>query len=226
MSLAMIAVLVATSTGPMRVFIDPGHGVGTNSGTRTVDCEDEQAVNLRHSRHLARHLKRRGYVVKLARRSHAGPSYKRRARAAKAFAADVLISVHADSRGAMYGDDTCPEGRGHAGFAVLWSDEGEPSATEPRARLARALARRMAAAGLTAYDGADYGVQYEADRVPGSFRDRRGLFMLRRPAMPSLIIETHHALIRDETAAWKTPARLNAFAKAVEVALRDYRRSG
>lgn len=206
-----------------RVFIDPGHGAGTNSGATTARCETEAAVNLRISASLAERLGQT-HRVRVARKTAAGPSYKARAASAAKWQADVLLSVHADTRGDASVQTTasgrrCPVNDVQPGFAVLVSDEGEAKLAERRRTLARAIAQQMVAAGFTAYGGDDYGTLYDRDRVAGVFIDRRGLFMLRRPKMPSVIIETHHAWHRDEVKRWSQPKTLKAFAKAVDAAL-------
>jgi N-acetylmuramoyl-L-alanine amidase len=45
--------------------------------------------------------------------------------------------------------------------------------------------------------------------------------MLRRPRVPSVIIETHHALDFEEAERWKEPRTLEAFAAAVAQGLVD-----
>ena len=87
-----------------------------------------------------------------------------------------------------------------------------------------ALGSAMAQAGFPPYPGADYGSLYEAHpEQPGVFVDRheprKRIRMLRRPTMPSVIIETHHAWDRREEARWQEPATLEVFALAVTAAL-------
>src|SRR5262249_55614386 len=105
------------------------------------------------------------------------------------------------------------------GFSVLYSDRGDPALNAGRQSLARAVARRMALAGLGAYDGRDYPGLYLNDAVPGAFVDRRFLYVLRKPEVPSIIVETHHFLDLEESARWKEPRTLEAFAAAVAGAL-------
>jgi len=50
---------------------------------------------------------------------------------------------------------------------------------------------------------------------------RRRVFLLRAPRMPSIIIETHHALDYRESARWAEPRTHDAFAAAVAAALVD-----
>ena len=80
----------------------------------------------------------------------------------------------------------------------------------------------MALAGLGAYDGRDYpGLYLDDPEQPGAFIDRRFLYVLRKPAVPSVIVETHHFLDLEEVARWNEPRTLEAFAAAVAGALVD-----
>ena len=57
----------------------------------------------------------------------------------------------------------------------------------------------MSLAGLTPYDGRDYpGLYLDDPAQAGAFIDRRYLFVLRKPEVPSVIVETHHFLDLDE----------------------------
>jgi hypothetical protein len=79
---------------------------------------------------------------------------------------------------------------------------------------------RMALAGLGTYDGRDYpGLYLDDPEQPGAFIDRRFLYVLRKPAVPSVIVETHHFLDLEEAARWAEPRTLEAFAAAVAGAL-------
>jgi len=119
---------------------------------------------------------------------------------------------------------------GTPGFSVLWSDEGEAELVSKRQSLARATARHMREAGFFAYGGVEYGDLYAVDaEVSGVFVDRhvpdKRIFVLRRPTMPSILIETHHALDPREARRWDDPTTLEVFASAVASALVDVLRS-
>ena len=88
------------------------------------------------------------------------------------------------------------------------------------------MARRMGEAGFLPYGGDDYVGLYAPDsEQPGTFVSRhlpgQRIFVLRKPPMPSVIIETHHALDFEEAARWKEPRTLEAFAAAVAQGLVD-----
>lgn len=147
---------------------------------------------------------------------------------AKAWGAHVFLSLHSDVRGAGYpwlkvrGRD-CYRNEGHGGFAILWSDESDDAALAAgRERLATRLAVEMMARGFSAYDGADCSGLYAAT-APGVFVDRHApdkrIRVLRRPAMPSVIVEAHQAWDMAEVVAWDLPETRAVFAAAVARAL-------
>ena len=84
----------------------------------------------------------------------------------------------------------------------------------------------MREAGFWPYRGGEYAGLYEHDaEQPGVFVDRHApaqrIFVLRRPSMPSALIETHHALDPREAERWSEPHTLDVFASAVAAALVD-----
>ncbi|MFP2906556.1 N-acetylmuramoyl-L-alanine amidase [Pyxidicoccus sp. 3LFB2] len=220
--------------GKRRIFLDAGHGADGNTGNRSVTCEDEASFTLRASEDLARRLEATGHFrVRISRKAGERVPYASRLNAARAWNAHVLLSLHSDARGMAspwepapgqqcYRQDASP------GFSVLWSEEADAPLREQRARLARALARGLEHAGFRYYDGADYTGLYAADSAqPGVFVTRvsepthRRIFVLRRPTIPSVIIETHHALDFEEAARWREERTLEAFAAAVAQGLVD-----
>ena len=222
-------------TRALRIAIDPGHGVGSNSGNSSCLCIDEQDHNLRVAQHLAQSLEAQGqHPTQLTRSDNRGPAYSTRITTAQQGAADLLISLHSDARGEQHHwlpspDATCSWNDGNPGFSVLWSDEAEPALAEARLTLAAALAARLAEAGFLAYDGHEYQGIYEGHPDhPGVFLDRheprKRVRMLRRPTMPSVIIETHNAWDRLEEPRWQEEATLDAFDAAVLTALADWAR--
>jgi N-acetylmuramoyl-L-alanine amidase len=231
LSCALLSLPDAAFAGdrPLRVYLDAGHGVPGNSGATNASCELEQDVTLAIAKHVARKLEARGgFAVRVSRETASGPAYPARLEEAAKFGADVLISVHIDSRGAAtfveVGERSCPRSDAHRGFSVLVSEEGQQSLVEKRFALARAVASRMREAGGVAYDGADYFGLYVKDGEPGVFIDRRGLFILRRTKIPSIIVETHHGWNIDEVEVWRSEAKLDAFAESLALALESLRK--
>ena len=108
---------------------------------------------------------------------------------------------------------------------MLWSDEDSARRPEREksAQYGRSIALTMAQTGMRPYNGWDYQGLYDADAVPGGFVDRhvprRRVWMLKKPTVPSVIVETHHALDLQERARWDEPATLEVFGAAIAAAL-------
>ena len=202
----------------IKVFLDPGHGTGTNTGNQGSRCQAEEDAMLELADDLAARLPHFGpFEVKSARPDGARVGYGTRVRRANAWDADVFLSLHSDARGLMkwwkpLGSWSCTRTDADPGFAILVSEEGGPRLAADRSELAGAVAKRMAQAGFGAYSGIDYGGLYEAGDVDGTWLDRRGLLMLRRPTMPSVIIETYHAWDLREVRRWDEERTRDAFA--------------
>lgn len=215
----------ATPAGVL--LLDAGHGAPGNPGNTGWACESEGDVMRRLADGLAPLLRADGLAVTLTRPDATLVDYDRRMEMAKA--ATWLVSLHSDSRAGdgpvLHPTTGCVVATGAPGFAVLWSDEGDAGLAGARLALARAVARRMAEAGFGAYPGLDYGGLYEADEVPGVFVDRHDprqrIRFLRRPKIPSVIVETHQAWDPIEAARWEEPATREAFARALTLALAD-----
>jgi N-acetylmuramoyl-L-alanine amidase len=84
----------------------------------------------------------------------------------------------------------------------------------------------MGEAGFLAYGGGAYVGIYAADeQAKGLFVDRHApeqrIYVLRRAAMPSILVETHNALDPREAERWNDPETLDAFAAAGAAALGD-----
>lgn len=237
--------LPAAPSRKVRVAIDAGHGAPGNHGAQSCRCEAEEDFTLREATRLAGALTATGaFEVRLLRGGEARPSYAGRIRDAVAFEAEAVLSLHFDVRGeAVWWSPspglTCARSLGRAlllppglpleaahdssGFAVLWSEHGPAPQVERRRALGRALASSLSATGLKAYDGFDYPGLYRSDETPGGFVDahppRQRIWMLSRPELPVLILETHHALDVEERARWDEPATHRAVATAVAAAL-------
>jgi len=217
--------------GKKRIYLDPGHGFAWNTGNISVRCEREEDFTLRAAQDLAARLKNTGhFTVRLSRApGNRRISYESRVAEADAWGAHAFLSLHSDTRGlalpvAVHQGLTCSQNSDDPGFAILFNDDAAEPLLSRRASLARALARWMKGVGFSPYDGRDYVGLYAQDPVEaGVFADRRGgrVYVLRKPRMPSAIIETHHALDPREVAQWDEPATQQAFALAVAQALVD-----
>ncbi len=218
----------------LRVYVDAGHGAKDNHGAVSALCENEEDFTARTADALAKALAATGrFEVKLSRSGDARPSYGARVAEAEKWRADVILGIHFDVRGSAILWEPEPgkqcwrtpllqaPGEETGGFSVLWSDEDQAKRPERQggARLGRQISKSMAAAGFAPYGGWDYQGLYVPDEVPGCFIARRKVWMLKRPTIPSLIIETHHALDLQERARWDEPRTLQVFAAAIAAAL-------
>jgi N-acetylmuramoyl-L-alanine amidase len=180
--------------------------------------------NLRAQDELADHLEETGlFTVVRGRLSDSRTSYASRLETLAASSAVLMVELHADVReGGTLWEPTpgveCVRNLGKTGFSVLFNDSATGSLLQGRTTLARAVSADLREAGFRPYAGGDYLGAYEPD-VPGVWRDRRGLMMLRRPEIPSVIIETHNHQNPDEVARWAEPATRQAFYATVATAL-------
>jgi N-acetylmuramoyl-L-alanine amidase len=212
--------------GKKRIYLDAGHGAPGNQGNTSVTCEPEEAFTLRVAQDLAKRLEATGHFqVKLSREPGQRPTYQARLEEAERWRAQLFVSLHSDSRGETSWwretpEQGCLRNDAAPGFSVLYADDIAEPLLSRRLTLARALARRMEEAGFLPYGGEDYVGLYAPDsEQPGTFVSRhlpgQRIFVLRKPPMPSVIIETHHALDLEEVARWREERTLEVFAAAV-----------
>ncbi len=228
-----ISPLFPVDFGTRKVFVDPGHGAPNNPGNSSCVCRDEQDFTLDVARSIAGWLRQTGHFdVRLSRDGDERVTYQARVEAATAWGADVFLSIHSDIRGqtgetqVVGRDKVCRVNLGTPGFSVLLSEDGPESLVAARRTLARKTALRMREAGFGAYGGTEYGTLYARDSdESGVFLDRHAyeqrIFVLWKPTMPSIIVETHHALDPREVQLWTAKATHEAFASAVAASLVD-----
>lgn len=213
--------------GPRKkVMLSAGHGTGTNIGNIGAHGQVEEETTLEVVLDLAERLEALDrFDIVLSRDVGERPSYQRRVDRAEALGVDVLVELHTDSRGdptvwannpdrVIYRDDHQP------GFSILYRDKD--SIREERASFARTVATSMAQAGFPPYGGENYTGLFDLDPTPGAFQDRRYLFMLRKPSMPSVIVELHNAIDYEESLRWREDRVKEAFAWAMADALTRY----
>jgi N-acetylmuramoyl-L-alanine amidase len=218
--------------GKRRVLLDPGHGARDNTGNRSAFCRDEQDFTLSLAESVAAELERTGsFEVRLARRAGEVVEYADRIGQAEAWGADALVSLHSDVRG--HARDwqplpgrTCRRSRHAPGYAVIYSDDGEAALVERRRALARALGDRLRSSRFLPYPGSGYAGDYAPEpNAHGVFVDRRErnerIYLLHRPRLASVLIETHNALDDREALRWEEPETRRAFAAALAAALID-----
>ena len=230
--LAAPAIVFPANFGVHRVYVDPGHGAPGNPGNTSCFCLAEEDFTLFAARELADRLEATGHFLVRKSRDGVDPvEYRDRVDEAAQWGAEVFISLHSDVR--SHADRwsprpgvSCPVSYAAPGFTVIYSDDGAAPLVLDRQRLARATARRLTATGLLPYDGAGYATLYDSDPgEPGVFLDRHAteqrIFVLYRPKMAAILIETHHALDPREAERWEDDATLDAFSAALGAALVD-----
>ncbi|MBL8911162.1 MAG: N-acetylmuramoyl-L-alanine amidase [Archangium sp.] len=215
----------------IRVAVDAGHGYADNTGNIGGHCQREMDHTLVVADFLADALEKTGrFEVMRSRVGNALPRYQTRIAAIEKWKADVVISIHSDARGLAtpveQGDGgVCWQNPDEPGFSVLWNDEG-PS-FPARQKLGRAVGSRLRDAGFVEYSGVNYADLYTQDPVePSGWIDKRPLkkrvYFLRASKIPTVIIETHHALDVTEVARWDEPKTFDAFSAAVAAAILDF----
>ncbi len=208
------------------VYLDAGHGAVDNPGNTSCFCVPEQDFTHALADDVESILEETGrfWIV----RSRAGAQlvkYAARVDEAVRLKADVFVSLHSDVRGTkeLWRPEPaveCQRALDAPGFSVLYSDEGAPDIAAKRRRLAERVAGAMGEASFLAYGGAEYVGLYEGVGAgTGVFVDRhepnKRIFVLRRPVMPSIIVETHNALDPREAEAWEDAGVRRAFAFAL-----------
>jgi N-acetylmuramoyl-L-alanine amidase len=213
------------------VFVVAGHGASGNEGNLGSWCTREQDFTLEAADALSALLDGTGrFDVVRARTGEQRPSYAARVRHLARSGATAMIELHSDARAdalvanaVSEAGETCWRDDGEPGFTVLVRDIGAPAPlVAERLALARTLAEALAGAGFPAWVGDNYEGLYEADEVAGVWHDRRGLYMLRKPTVPSVIIETHNAFDGRETVRWSEPETHDTFGRAVLAGLIAY----
>ncbi len=241
----------AARAAPVRLLLDAGHGAEDNRGNIGLfgQVEAEEMASLARALLALLQAQTPEVVVTLTRPDHRLVSYDRRLELCAG--QDLLLSLHSDSRWGVMSWDLPPlgvlagepeplwENTGAQGFAILVSDEGPADLAAARLHWAQALARRMVEEGFQPYLGLDYGALadgglYAADPspvpVPGVFVDRHApgqrIRLLRRPQIPSLIVETHEAHDRSEVLWWSEGSTQAAFARAILRSIDDIHLGG
>lgn len=217
---------------PFRLYLDAGHGEPGNSGNTSAACESEQDVMLELADDLAQRMANNpAFELRRSRGPSTKPEYSTRIAEAEAWPADLILSLHSDARAGdaqSRSEQGCEQSTNSAGFSVLWGDEvphnAVPALADTRRRYGSQLALAMTAAGFLPHSGSDYvGLYLPDSTTPGLFLDahrpKQKIRMLRRPRVPSIILETHNARDADEVMRWRETGTRAAFASAVEWAL-------
>lgn len=210
--------------GKPTIFVNAGHGAPRNSGSLSLFCTWEMDHNLRVQDELAAFLEASGlFTVVRGRTTAQRSSYSARLEDLAASQAVLMVELHADVRegGTLWEPSPgveCVRNLGKTGFSVLFNDSATGALLTGRTTLARTVSSGLREAGFRPYHGSDYFGAYEPD-LPGVWRDRRGLMMLRRPRVPSIIIETHNHQNPDEVARWAEAETRQTFYATIAAAL-------
>lgn len=224
--------------GVLRVMLDPGHG-GVDPGAE-ADGLVEADLMLTFAQELRAVLSRQaGYAVGLTRDDDSFVPLEARITAARAFGADVLLSLHADA---------LPEDAGQASGATVYtlSEEASDKASQI---LAERHDRSDLIAGVDLEDQGDEiaivlmdlvrrETAPRADALAGllvdAFRDgtghvssrplrRAGFSVLKAPDFPSVLLELGFLSSREDRARLADPAWRTEAAQAILTALQDWR---
>lgn len=227
----------APEPGARRValYLDAGHGAVDNAGNTSSFCVREQDFTLALADDVAAWLEETGrFWVVGSRAGDALVAYSARVEEATKLKADVFVSLHSDVRGTKetWSPEpslSCQRAIDAAGFSVLYSDEADKALVSRRLLLAERVAAALTEAAFVPYGGEEYVGLYEAlDARPGVFVDRheakKRIFVLRRPTMPSIIVETHNALDPREAELWEDAAVRKSFALALGRAILEVAR--
>lgn len=180
----------------MRIVIDPGHG-GHDPGAVDLRQEEvgdlydtrEDDINLEISLRLRNQLEARGHQIQMTRASSVYPTLTDRVRLANRWPADLFVSIHCNA-------STNEEAQG---IETLIHSADSPAAD---------VARRIQARLVDAAGAVDRGV-----------KARPGIYVLRKTAMPALLIECGFVTHIDEEAMLNDPDYQEAIAEAIAEAI-------
>lgn len=184
------------------IVVDAGHG-GIDSGTRGYDGQLEKALVLDEALRLGKVLERRGYAVHLTRTSDVYVPLRDRVNAARAYGADLFISLHADSNPdpKVFGASvyTLSEAASDAEAAALARKENQSDVVagvdlagenSPVASILIGLAQRDTINRSVHFaDALVPDLAHATDILPRAPRRSAGFVVLKAPDVPAVLIE-------------------------------------
>lgn len=215
----------------LRIVLDVGH-TAESEGAISARNVAEFAFNLRLARLIEEKLKAEGFAETrlLLTEGKARPSLFRRVASANNLHADLLLSIHHDSVPNKMLEDWEFEGKkSHysdrfSGYSVFVSRENPDFRTS--LRFAELVAGEMKAGGLR------YAAQYSlpimgSNQHPLLNKDTGiysydELIVLRKTAMPAVLLEAGSIINRDEELAMDSPERRNIIAGGVASAVKEF----
>lgn len=211
LTLALAAASPSSAAAARTVLVDVGHSLAAQ-GSTSASGVGEFRYNRALALDLAAEMRRRGWRVLVPNADGRTSSLAARPAAARAAAADLLISIHHDSVQAWQ----MPSSRSFSGFST-WASGSHPRASEST-RCAGLIGRSMAAAGMRPNLS-------HAARVPGESRDLRDpqagryrrddLAVLRLSRTPAVLVEAGVIANPDEEAWLARPETRRGIAAAI-----------
>lgn len=214
-----------------RIVLDVGH-TAESEGAISARNVAEFVFNLRLAKLIEERLKAEGFAETrlLLTAGKARPSLLRRVAVANNLHADLLLSIHHDSVPNKMLEDWEFEGKkSHfsdrfSGYSVFVSRDNPDFKTS--LRFAELVASEMKAQGLR------YAEQY-SQPVMGRYQhpllnketgvySNDELFVLRKTAMPAVLLEAGSIINRDEEREMDSPERRNIIAGGVAAAVKDF----
>ncbi|WP_229198452.1 N-acetylmuramoyl-L-alanine amidase family protein [Bradyrhizobium acaciae] len=214
-----------------RIVLDVGH-TAESEGAISARNVAEFAFNLRLARLIAERLKADGFAETrlLLTDGKARPSLFKRVASANNLHADMLLSIHHDSVPNKMLEDWEFEGKkSHfsdrfSGYSVFVSRENPDFETS--LRFAELIAKEMKAQGL------HYAVQYSLPIMGGNQHpllnkdtgvySYNELIVLRKTAMPAVLLEAGSIINRDEELKMDSPEHRNIIAGGVASAVQEF----
>ncbi|QOZ37557.1 N-acetylmuramoyl-L-alanine amidase [Bradyrhizobium sp. CCBAU 53421] len=215
----------------LRIVLDVGH-TAESEGAISARNVAEFAFNLRLARLIEEKLKAEGFAATklLLTEGKARPSLFRRVAAANHLHADLLLSIHHDSVPNKMLEDWEFEGKKRhfsdrfSGYSVFVSRENPDFGAS--LRFAELIAKEMKAQGL------QYAAQYSlpimgSNQHPLLNKDTGvysydELIVLRKTAMPAVLLEAGSIINRDEELKMDSPERRNAIGSSVVSAVKEF----
>ncbi|MCC8954682.1 N-acetylmuramoyl-L-alanine amidase [Bradyrhizobium sp. Pear77] len=215
----------------LRIVLDVGH-TAESEGAISARNVAEFAFNLRLARLIEEKLKAEGFAETrlLLTEGKARPSLFKRVAAANNLHADLLLSIHHDSVPNKMLEDWEFEGKKRhfsdrfSGYSVFVSRNNPDFKTS--LLFAELVARELKAEGL------QYAEQYSQpvmghDQHPLLNKDTGvysydKLIVLRRTAMPAVLLEAGSIINRDEELKMDSPERRNAISSGVASAVKEF----
>jgi len=213
----------------LRVVVDIGHSL-KRPGATSARGRSEYHFNKELGLLLCQRLRENGFPETLCLDDESRDTPPaRRAKNAKALRGQLLISVHHDAVQPRYLEEWSVDGKKRAfcdrfqGYSLFYSEKN-PAAGKSL-RLATAIGQELRAAGLAP-------TLHHAEPIPGENRELVDVFhgvyrfddllVLKRAAMPAVLLEAGVILDRAEELACQTPERRETVAMAVVRAVQRF----